>query len=215
MNSTQKKVLIWLVVAVAVVVLLISVFDKKSGVPVDQSTGLSQTNIGEFPEGVKNGDLFERWFTKTLPPGTNSVALFTNRTGRDVVAVLGSADILTGQTASSTSNVSLFATTSTSIATVQDFTALTGTPLKNFLINSVTIATSSTATTTSSIYAVAVAKGNGMVVVPDGSTVWGYLQQNTTLAATSCVSLGLCESATSTNRGFNPVFNVKIYSPKF
>lgn len=212
MNTIQKSVFYSFLVTVAVVLIAFGGFVPKSVSSPDQNTGYSQTNIGEFSEGIKNGDLAERWISKTMISGTNSVALYTNRSGRDAYVYVASVNVPTGQTASSTSNVFLFATTSTSIGVAQDFVGLGGTSGKAFLINGVTIATTSTATTTSSVYAAVAQKGNGAIVVPDGSTVFGYLQQNTTLANSACSALGLCETATSTNRGFNPVFNIKVYA---
>lgn len=212
MTSTQKSVFYSFLVTVAVVVLAFFGLNHNSAkAPVNQNTGYSQSDIGVFPEGIKNGDLSEKWVSKALPVGDNKVTLYINRTGRDAYIYFGSINIPTGQTASSTTNVFLFATTSSSITTSQDFVAMTGTAGKAFLVNGVTIATSTTATTTSSIYAAVAQKGNGAIVVPDGSTVFGYLQQNTTLANSACSAAGRCETATSTLRGINPVFSIRVY----
>lgn len=215
MTKNQKYV-VWSLVAVAVVVLLLLGFHRSA--PQAPATGLTQADLGQFPEGVKNGDLFERWETATLPAGQASVPIFTNRSGRDVMAFLGSVDVPTGQTASSTSLASIFATTSSSVASTYDFLPPTGlTTFKSFLISQIVIATSTTATTTNSVLSTVQGKGNGFVIVPDGSTLFGYLQQNRAIG-NGCFNgaqTGLCESATSSNRGFNPVFNVKVYSPQF
>lgn len=215
MTKNQKYVVVSLV-AVAVVVLLFLGFHHSA--PQAPATGLTQADLGQFPEGIKNGDQFERWETATLPAGSAAVPIFTNRSGRDVEAFFGSVDIPTGQTASSTSLVSIFATTSTSIASTYDFLSSTGlAAFKSILISQIVIATSSTATTTNSVLSVVQGKGNGSIVVPDGQTVFGYLQQNraTGNGCFNGAQTGLCESATSSNRGFNPVFNVKVYSPQF
>lgn len=210
MTKNQKYV-VYALVAVAVVYSFFLAFHRSA--PSAPTTGLVQTDLGQFPEGVRNGDLFERWETATLPAGQNSVALFTNRSGRDVYVDYGSVDVPTGQIASSSSKVSLFATTSssTAIPTVMDFQTVT--EGKRALIQNMPIATSTTATTTSSVIAAVTARanGNGAIVVPDGSTVFGYLQQDLTGAPVSCSALQRCETATSSNRGFNPIFNVKIY----
>lgn len=213
MKQDPKNVFVSFLVAVAVVILAHFGFHKDSvPAPVNSNTGLSQVDVGIFPDGTKNGDLYEKWESSVLPQGTNQVALFTNRTGRDAFVFLGSVDILSGQTASSTYKVSIFSTTTSSVPSTSDYDALAGNTGKASLINGVLIATSSTATTTSSVYASQAQKGNGFIVVPNGSTVFGYIQQNTA-AVTGCyAATGVCEVATSTNRGFNPVFNIKYYS---
>lgn len=219
MTTTQKSVFYSFLVTVAVVVIAFLIIHPHTTViekvPTDNPVGLTQSNPGEFPEGIKNGDLAERFFSRTLPAQQNSVVLFKNTSGRDISVNWGSVDVLTGQTASTTYDVYIFATTSTSISTVNDFlTAQTGTPAKQQLIRGVTIATSSTATTTSSTYAAAVSKGNGSILVPDGSTLFGYMVQTYPLGAGGACNGVTCEPATSTNRGFNPVFNVRVsYRP--
>ncbi len=176
------------------------------------SAGDIVTNIVTYTKGLKIGDGTQTTVYKALPVGQNKVLLYTNSTGRDVYVDYGEANILTGDTASSTSKISIFATTSTSIATVNDFaTLVTGNTPRKTLIDAVLIATSSTATTTNSVYASKANAGAGAIVVPDGYSVWGMLQQNTAVTTGCSGATGLCESATSTRRGFNPVFFIKIH----
>ena len=168
--------------------------------------GGERAGIQEFNDGVKAGDMNSKWVAKTLPPGAASVALYTNRTGHDVFADFGAADILTGQTASSTFKASLFSTTSSSSAVPAwaDFGTLA--EGKRALIQAVEYATSSTATSTNSVLSAAQSKGSGSVLVPDGATLFGYIQQT---YANLCTG-SLCETATSSNRGFNPQFRVRL-----
>lgn len=206
----MQKVFNWVITGM-VVILLVSVI---AGSHAKSPVGSGQYNLTQdsYADGLQVGDNAEKWITKTMSPGANSVLLYTNNTGREVYVNYGTAVIPTGSTASSTFKVSMFATTSTSVAVTSDFDALAGNTGKASLINGVLIATSSTATTTSSTYAVAVSKGNGTVIVPAGSSVFGYLQANQA-TVTGCLPsvAGVCEAATSTNRGFNPIFDIKIY----
>lgn len=215
MSQNQKNVLVSFLVTVAVVAFAFLVFGRKSSTQPAQ-VGLTQSDLGQFPEGVKNGDQFERWFSKTLPAGENDVPLYTNRTGRDVLVSFGSVNVLTGQVASSSYDVYVLSTTSsaTAIPVANDFATQGGTAGKQQLIRGITLATTTTATTTSSVYAAAVNKGNGAILVPDGSTVFGYMVQTYPLGPGGACNGATCESSTSTNRGFNPVFNIKVYAPQ-
>jgi len=194
-------------VVISVVALICSFAFKGGSTPSDNVSG-ERAGLQEFQDGIKAGDVNAKWVSRTLAPNTNSVLLYANTTGKDVIVDYGEINVITGETASSTGKISLFATTTSSIPTGVDFSTLAGNAGKNILINSVILATSTTATTTSSVYAATAGKGNGSIIVPDGSYLFGLLQQNTVgcLGAT-----GLCEVATSSNRGFNPVFNVRIH----
>ena len=118
-----------------------------------------------------------------------------NRTGRTVYIDL--ATITTTGTASSSSLVYGYAT-STLPSTTYDFTAPTS--ANRMAINAFPIATSSAATTTSSIEK---RLAGGVISVPDGWYFVVLLRQDTTNADIACAAAGLCETATSTNRGFN------------
>lgn len=168
--------------------------------------------LQEFFDGVTTGDITERWVSGKLKAGEDYVVIWSNTLGKDVTANYGEALIPTGETASSTSKISLFATTSTSVNNSVDFGTLA--EGKRALIQAVNISTSTTATTTSSTYAMSAGKGNGSVLIPAGSVLMGYLQKDTA-ASTGCGALtGACESATSTNRGFNPLFRARLHYSK-
>lgn len=191
-------------VVIATVSLIVAV---QNNTPSDPDSFAGQrAGLQEFLDGIKPGDVNLKEVAKVLPAGSTSVPLYTNRTGQDVFVEYGSADVITGETASSTFKAYVFATSSSSTAVPAwaDFGTLA--EGKRALINGVTLATSTTATTTSSTYAAQANLGNGSILVPDGSTVFGYIQQT---FATKCTG-SLCETATSTNRGFNPKFKIRL-----
>jgi hypothetical protein len=205
-NKSNGIVLGVVAVAIAAIALGAAVFGGDTQ-PVNQNVGGERAGLQEFLDGIKAGDINVKWASAELPVATNQVLIYANRTGHDVIADFGSMVILTGETASSTYNVSIFATTSSSIATQIDFATL-GENSRS-LIHAATIATSSTATTTSSGQ-VTFSKGNGPILVPTGSSIFGYIQQNS-----GCLKgTGACEQATSTARGFNPIFSVRLYAAK-
>lgn len=213
MKTNNANVL--LVVGVAAVVIVTGFFAlRPAPAPTtdapstdgQQNVAGQRAGLQEFNDGIKAGDMNTKWVARTLPVGSASVPLYTNTTGHDVYADFGAADVLTGQTSSSTFMVSLFATTSSSSAVPAwaDFGTLA--EGARALINAVALATSTTATSTNSVLAVAQAKGAGAVVVPNGATLFGYIQQT---YATKCTG-ATCETASSTNRGFNPQFRVRL-----
>lgn len=189
-------------VLLAVILILVLVAQQSPG----ENTGGQRAGLQEFVDGIQAGSVGTKWVSATMPANTNSVAIYTNRTGRDVYADFGAMDIPTGQTASTTVLGSLFATSSsaTSVPTWADFGTLA--EGKRALIQADIIATSTTASSTNSVMASVLGKGAGSVVVPDGSTLFGYIQNRYTVACTG----SQCETATSSNRGYNPVFKVRI-----
>ena len=199
---------IGLAVVLSVAALFIAV---SSGAPVtDGNFAGNRAGLQEFVDGIKAGDLTTKWVGGALPVRSDEMVVYTNRTGRDVYADFASVDVITGETASSTYKISLFATTTTSIASSMDFGTLA--EGKRALIQSLAIATSTTASSTSSVYAAArgASSGNGSVVIPDGSSLLMYLQQDTTAGSITCARNGACETATSSNRGFNPRVKVRL-----
>lgn len=176
----------------------------------NQNTGGERSGLAEFIDGIKPGDLNGKWIAKKLAPQTNSIKLYCNTSGHDMEADFGSATIITGETASSTVKLSLISTTTTAatLSTYMDFTTVS--EGRSALFQGVIMATSSTATTTSSVYAAAAAKGNGSVLIANNSCVYGFMQQNTGAAGCTIAGTGVCESATSSNRGFNPIFHLHV-----
>lgn len=213
MDNSKGTLIGVVAVAIGLIALGVAWFHNPVTVVTTENAGGERAGIQEGIDGYKAGDLNSKWKSAKMEVATSSVKVYCNTTGNDVVADYGEAIIPTGSTASSTSNVSLIATTSTSIPTWVDFGTLT--EGKRALLQGIVIATSTTATTTNSVLASAQGKSAGATLIPTGSCIFGVLQQNTTLCGTQGNASGAaCESATSTNRGFNPIFNVRVRAAK-
>lgn len=202
-NSNNSIIAAGIAILLSLVAISVSFFGP---VTSPQSLGGERGGFQEFFDGVMIGQVDQKWVQSKIEPGVDEVALYTNRTGQDVYADFGTADIITGETASTTFKVSIFATTSSSTAvpTWANFGTLA--EGKRALIGGVILATSTTATSTNSTLAAVSGIGAGSVVIPDGSTLFGYMQQT---YANQCTG-SVCETATSTNRGFNPKFKVRL-----
>jgi len=123
--------------------------------------------------------------------------VWTNRTGTDVFVDYGS--LITSGTASTSYRVFMFATTSTSVASTNDFTLISA-ALNTDIIRAWPLATSTTATTTDTVYAINDGINDGMPTrIRNGQSVIVYLQSTFFGPCSGSV----CETATSTNRGFN------------
>lgn len=127
--------------------------------------------------------------------------VWTNKLGRDVFVTYG--QFTTDGTASSTYRLYAIATSSTSIPDSHDFTALVAT--SSALIDGVSLATSTSATTTNSVLSAVQNKGQGTIKVPAGWSLISFLQA---VDVPACGGTGACEEATSTNRGFT---NLKLF----
>lgn len=192
---TKKQ--IWLTVAVALVVILgVAYFATKS----EKSEGLLgavRPIADEFTQGLKLGygqNTLINSFRLTIGAGSNEAA-WKNTTGETVYVYL--ADAVTTGTASS--SYYLYIATSSSATVSNDFSA----PFSS-IIDTFAIATSSVATTTSSIDKHKVSN-NGVIPVAHNEYVLMTLQANTTACANAGAALGLCETATSTNRGITSI----------
>lgn len=187
MSERIKNLILAGVVAVAVALLVVGVAKPATtSAPSNTPTGLSQTNIGEFPEGVKNGDLTRVSKSITIGSGANQTA-FRNTTGRTIYVAPYSVSFgFTSGTATSSS--SFYVGTSTA-STFTDFARPTPVHL---IVDGGIFATSTTGTaikqaTTTPGYAFA---------IPDGSYLIFDVQERF-----ACKSDGICNTATSTNRG--------------
>lgn len=180
---------------IGLVALVSGFFGHKTQAPVSDlgasGSGTTYSYQDKYVNGLFLGNDYVD-FTKsgTIPAGQNE-AYYTNRSGRRQYISLASID--TNGTASSSFKFYVGTTTST---TINDFTA----PYSS-LINGFTIATSTVATTTSSIESHL--SGSAVIPVADGVTVFVQIQAANGAVCASSGS-GICESATSTNRGFNP-----------
>lgn len=220
-NPDSNKSVIGLAVVILVVGTLIVGGLTHRGSSTPQATDVVQTQsdnglggeragLQEFQNGVKMGPEFWQWYGGTFVTGQTSAKLYCNTTGRSTVAEYGDFSILSGF-ASSSMKVSIFATTSSSIATTNDFATVVATTTA--LIAPYVVATSSEATTTSSTLAAIQNKGNGEVIVQPNWCVWAYMQSNSATGCTGAAA-GMCEAASSTNRGFNPTFKIRVHSDK-
>ena len=212
-NSTGT-VLGVVAVAIALGAFFFSVLSGPTSAPTNKTVGGERAGLQEFFDGVKSGDIASRWYSAKIGPLANNVKVYCNTSGHDTVATYGAITIPTGDTASSTLNMSLFATSSsnTSVPSTQDFTAIA--EGKRAIMQNVQIATSTTASTTDSMLAAAMKVGNGSVLVPSDSCVFAYLQQDIAKCsiAGAAASPAVCGTATSSDRGFNPIANVLIRS---
>lgn len=141
-------------------------------------------------------------FTRSgsIPAGQNQ-AYWTNDLGRTAYIDYGEADII--GLASSSMRISAFATTTTSVAASMSYTAPIATTSLNLgastlLIDNVQIPTSTPYFMVNTDIN-AGSQASGTVAVLPGATVMFLLRQD---RATVCTG-SLCETSTSTNRGFN------------
>jgi hypothetical protein len=160
-----------------------------SGGNVTQQQDFYTNGVGIGPGYV----MFSR--SGTIALGSNQ-ASWRNTTGRTVYVDL--AFLATSGVASS--SYKFYVATSTSATISSDFTA----PYSS-LVNGFTIATSSVATTTSSIES----HLSGSAVVPVASGQYVNIQVQ---AANGAVCNGvICETATSTNRGFTVAWYLRAF----
>jgi hypothetical protein len=201
-----KKYIVSVIAVVALVVGLIAL-GLHGSQPV-QTLGAPTNIVGStFTSGIGFGSgttpINVNWAGDKIYAKSNQ-AYWKNTTG--MTQYVDYAEFDTDNTASSSYKIYVMATTSP-LRTLYDFTAPTSSNGK-MMINGFAIATSSTATTTTNL------SGNGSqdttVQVPDGSYVVYYL---TALNGTLCASQGgQCESATSTNRGFNAYWRLRYHN---
>lgn len=164
-------------------------------------TGATNTNIDAYANGLQVGNVVTRYVGGQIPAQQNQGS-YCNKTGRTawVDLVLASTD----GTASSTYHIIVGTSTA---ATITDF----ATPsFNNESLIAFPLATSSTATTTSNEIGsggAVISKQVQATTIADGQCLNIALEQgNVATAAPSagCASSGgVCESATSTKRGFN------------
>jgi hypothetical protein len=194
-----KNIIVSAVTAIVVLVVGLAVIGSVANAPV--STGLEtgsvngpiQNSVWNFQKGASFGSNKYAQFSQSgiIAAGANQ-ASWQNRTGRTIY--INRHDVSTTGTASSTYALYVYASTSPA-RTIYDFVAPAS--ANRMLINNFALATSSAATTTSSLDKALAGK---VVQVPDGS----YVDIQLSSAAPGCPSVaGVCESATSTNRGFN------------
>lgn len=200
MVSTSRQIVVAVVVALLVSLGVVIYFGNSvSSGPTAGSGGNVSTNIDTNVNGVGIGagpqtgaDIFIAGRV-IIPAGTNQVA-WKNKTGRSVIIEPTSTGIGYSSGIAS-SSLNFYVGTSTA-STFTDYARPTPTRL---VIDGVNIATSSPAGafymgTSSATY-------NRGFIVPDGGYLVFDIQEKH-----ACKSVGVCETATSTNRGITSFF---------
>lgn len=175
--------------AVAVVVSALFYFTTLPGAE-EPRAGLTQSNVGEFPEGVLIGQVAQRYYTVSLPAGI-AQASYRNTSGRTQFVDL--ANLTTNGIASSTQTITVGTSTSAT------FNGYSVPPNVKTLLNC-TLATSTPSNTNanSTHGTCAVASTGGVVRLADGE----YLNIGLYQTFGNVCTGALCETSTSTNRGF-------------
>lgn len=184
-----KNILITVAVAFVVSLGVVSFM----GITKSDTFGSVRQVADEFVQGLRLGqspNTLINSFTLTLKARDNQET-WRNTTGGTVYVFL--ANVTTAGTASS--SMALFMGTSSVATLTSDFTD----PFSS-IIDNVYVSTSTTATTTSSIARHNTASSDGAIPVADGEYVFLQMQ-----SLYSCTTVGVCETATSSNRGITTV----------
>ena len=201
--SKENKISIGIAILALVVAVGVAMFGGKTII----RNIAGGTNLTSNFDEIAVNDASEKWERLELTSGVDQ-AVFTNRESFTQYAYFAS--ITTSGTASSSYDIYLVATTTSSIPDSHDFVALNLSQVNNrVLFRDLSFATSTTATTTNSIMATAEARSLGVVPIPSGQSMILYMQQGD--LQRNC-GTGVCESATSTSRGFNVDALFKTYS---
>lgn len=150
--------------------------------------------------GMTVGEVRENWLPiQTIGSGSNQNVV-VNRTGRTLYIDFAQVELIANaagtQVASSTFRVRMFATSTETIGTSQNYTA----PVQDkYSLVVGTWSTSTAATSTNSIGSVPLG-GQGVIQLPPDWSLVTYLQA---VDAAGCAGTGKCEAATSTKRGFD------------
>lgn len=191
----KKYIIGGVVILVVGLLLVIGLGGQKPQSPQPAFVGddnLNSTRNFNTPICHANGNVCEDWAGDKIYAKTNQ-AYWKNTTGK--TQYVDQLDVSTDGVASSTFNIWAVATSS-ALANAYDFTAPLAT--STTLINNFSFSTTSVATTTSSLDK---APTGRVIAVPDGSQVNIYLRS---ADGPTCNPQGVkCETATSTNRGFN------------
>ncbi len=191
---------------VALVVGLCALGQRQAPAPQPLSTGAVVNNSGsQFTNGASFGNgqggvgVSVNWAGDKIYPKSNQASWYNN-TGMTQYVDL--TEVSTDGTASSTFKLYAIATSS-ALNVIYDFFTPTGGLMA---IDGFSFATSTTATTTSSIEK---ARNGKVIRVPDGWRINFYLQA---VDNRTCPTTGLCETATSTNRGFNMFWRLRYHN---
>ena len=167
-----------------------------------RGTTLTTTGASTLTLELTLGSTTIQYIGGALASGSDQTC-YSNATGGDIYVDDVLFGIPSAGTASSSYKGSVFATTTSTINDSMDFGTLSATS-SGLIVNHV-FATSTTATTTSSSYSETNSEGNEAILVRTTENVCVYLQADHDVGCTDA----LCESATSTNRGFDPFFEFR------
>lgn len=178
------------VVALAVAVGFYVTQKTPAPIQTDQSAGYTQSDNGKFPEGAQIGDMGVATKAFTIGAGVDQVS-YRNTSGR-----VQYVDLVVAKTSGTASSTFTITSGTSTAATFNGFSVpYTVKTLLNFRM-----ATSSLATTTNSIDGAGSVPGTGGVAtLQDGEYLNVGIYQT---FGTKCTG-SLCETSTSTNRGFN------------
>lgn len=199
---TQGKAI---VAGVLVLVALVAGFLVRGIVsaPADTTVSGVQETRDWYPNGVSSGPtpyaVAENWAVRDIGASADQAVLLTNSTSQDMYVDYAELELKANadgtRTASSTVNVRLFATSTTEVPNSHDYTAIAA---DKYQLVVGTWATSTTATTTNSVGTTAQG-GQGSIRLPAGWSLIAYINRATNGVCTT----GACETATSTNRGYD------------
>lgn len=195
---TTSKRNIFALGVVALVVVIGAFFGLPSLFTSQSAAGYSQSDVGKFEEGAQLGTTGSRYYSGVIKAGNDQVS-YRNTSGKDQYVDL--AILRTTGTASTTQT--LTAGTSTS-ATFNGFSVPSN--IKS-LVNAI-VATSSVATTTDSVNGYGAAEGT--VRLADGD----YLNIGVYQTFGNQCTGAVCETATSTNRGYDVRYVIRVLQPE-
>jgi hypothetical protein len=156
---------------------------------------------------VKSNGVWNVQKVMTIASGQN-LSIYTNKTNSTMYFT--EASIVTAGTASSSVNIYAIATSSSAILTGQQHYIAPPTTYGRTLLSGVFLATTTVATTTSTITEAMnanPARSNGLVAVPAGWSLWVWIQNGTVSSgnpASKCTQ-PTCAQATSTELGVTPL----------
>lgn len=205
----MNKVLSSILVTVASLALGVSLWSVHLATALNPNLGGTVENFPSwFTNGLSVGNnsngntgVFTNAVAGQIGPGANT-AHWTNNTGHTVFIPL----VVLHTTGTASSSMKLIVSASTTVpALADDFNAL-NLPMNDVAISTI-VATSSTATTTSNLLSVAQnsSKSSGVISVAAGSSL-NIVMHNASGVANAPLNTcngASCETATSTNRGFN------------
>lgn len=206
MTENKNLIFVGLAVAVALIgVVAIASSGKDEAPPAapvavessDPNLQGERAGLQNFTDGAKLGTQNTRWYSGTIAAGANQ-GFWLNNTGVTVYADL--AEMITTGTAST--SYDFFIGTTTAATLSSDFTD----PFSG-LVDDKVVATSTNALPVANSIKDAGTNGRGVVAVPVGAYVFFTFQQT---FAGNCTG-SLCETATSTNRGFDVNWNLRVH----